>query len=105
MQLLTEKLKKKLPPMYSTEDNQDPLVICRYFLPMTKWEWFVTEFDGKNQFFGYVAGEFPELGYFTLDELRTARGPFGLEVERDRYFSPLPLSKIRSEIKGIYAGL
>ena len=100
MQLLTEEIKKQLPPLYSTEEMQDPQVICRYFLPMTKREWFVTEFDGKDLFFGYVVGDFPELGYFSLDALRLARGPFGLEVERDRFFSPLPLSRIKNEITG-----
>lgn len=104
MQLLTEELKKQLPPLYSTEEMQDPQVICRYFLPMTNMEWFVTEFDGKETFFGYVVGDYLELGYFSLDELRLARGPFGLEVERDRFFSPLPLSKMKAEMKAEIKG-
>ncbi|MEP7167729.1 MAG: DUF2958 domain-containing protein [Candidatus Woesebacteria bacterium] len=100
MQLLTQELKKQFPAIYSTEESEDPLVMCRYFLPMTKWEWFVTEFDGTSEFFGYVVGQYTELGYFTLNDLRTARGPFGFQVERDCSFTPAPLSKIKQEVKG-----
>lgn len=103
MQLLTKELLKKLPKLYEVEQQKDPLVQCHYFLPMTQWNWFVLEFDGKNEFFGYVTGECPELGYFTLDELRTLKGPFGMQVERDLYFSPVPLSKIKKEVRGVYA--
>ena len=35
-----------------------------------------------------------ELGYFTLDELKSIKGPMGLPIERDRYFSPTALNKI-----------
>jgi hypothetical protein len=41
-----------------------------------------------------VAGDFPELGYFSLSELQSIRGAFGLPVERDMYFTPTPLSEI-----------
>ncbi|MCL6481523.1 MAG: DUF2958 domain-containing protein [Firmicutes bacterium] len=37
-----------------------------------------------------------ELGYFSLDELESIRGPLGLKVERDLYWKPVPLSKVKS---------
>lgn len=97
MQLLTEELKKALPALYTKENEKDPMVICKFFLPMTKWTWFATEFDGKDTFFGFVVGEYPELGYFSLSELESVEGPYGLGVERDRYFEPVRLSTIRTE--------
>ncbi len=30
---------------------------------------------------------FPELGYVSLAELQSVRGPFGLQVERDLHFT------------------
>ena len=33
----------------------------------------------------------PELGYFSLEELKGIRGHLGLPVERDRHFEPTPL--------------
>jgi hypothetical protein len=38
-------------------------------------------------FFGLVVGLETELGYFTLNELESVRGPMGLKIERDRHFS------------------
>jgi Protein of unknown function (DUF2958) len=39
-----------------------------------------------------------EWGQFSLSELEAARGPEGLEVERDLYFTPRPFSKIRPSL-------
>ena len=95
MKLLTNKLKNALPALYAKENEKDPLVICKFFLPMTKCTWYAIEFDGNDTFFGYVAGDFPELGYFSLSELESVEGPYGLGVERDRYFEPQLLSGIK----------
>lgn len=38
-------------------------------------------------FFGLVDGLDKELGYFSLTELLTVRGRFGLPIERDMHFS------------------
>ncbi len=96
MMLVTKDLAKKLPKLYSTENFKDPLVICKFFLPYSRLSWYAIEFDGSDLFFGYVTGEFPELGYFSLSELENVRGVFKLEVERDLYFDPIPLSKLKS---------
>lgn len=97
MKLLTQELKKQLPALYSQENEKDPMAVCKFFLPMTKWTWFATEFDKKDSFFGFVVGEYPELGYFSLSELENIEGPYGLGVERDMYFEPTKLSRIREE--------
>lgn len=40
----------------------------------------------------------PELGYVSLAELETVRGPFGLPVERDQWFeADRPLSAYARE--------
>jgi hypothetical protein len=95
MKLLTRELLKKLPPLYSQENVEDPLVICKFFYPDFSWTWYAIEFDRKDLFFGYVAGDFPELGYFSLSELLANRGKWRLPVERDLNFESAPLSQIR----------
>jgi hypothetical protein len=94
MELLTDELRLLLPPMRATESEQDPLAIVKYFTPWTSWTWYATEFDGEDLFFGLVVGFEAELGYFSLSELRDARGPAGLRIERDLYFTATPLSKL-----------
>ncbi len=83
------------PPLYSKTKDSEQLVICKFFLALTKWTWFATEFDGKDTFFGFVCGEYPELKYFSLSELENLEVPYGLGVERDRYFEPVRLSEIQ----------
>ena len=95
MKLLTKELLSKLPVLYSQDNTDDPMVICKFFAVWTKWTWYAIEFDGKDLFFGYVAGDYPELGYFTLSELQDLKGPMGLTIERDMYFKPIRLSEIK----------
>ncbi|HEY8693973.1 MAG TPA: DUF2958 domain-containing protein [Chloroflexota bacterium] len=75
MQLLTAENRRALPVLYSPENAPDPKVPVKFFTPDSSWTWYATEFDGEDTFLGYVKGQFPELGYFTLHELASARGP------------------------------
>ena len=70
-------------------------MICKFFTPDSNWTWYVSEFDGNDLFFGWVVGFEQELGYFRFSELRTARGPFGLPIERDMHFAPRRLSQVK----------
>ena len=95
MKLLTKELEKKLPPLHSTEKQEDPVAIVKFFTPWTNWTWYATEYDPEEKlFFGLVSGFFKEFGHFSLAELEEIRGPFGLRVERDRHWRPTPVSKI-----------
>ena len=95
MELLTDELRKMLPPLYSQEHEEDPLVICKFFTPDSNWTWYGLEFDGEDLFFGWVVGFEKGLGYFCLSELAEARGPLGLPIERDIHFSPMKLSEVK----------
>lgn len=98
MKLLTKAIQSSLPPLYSQEANPDPVVRCKFFTPDSNWTWFVTEAepqeDGDILFFGYVIGHDSEWGYFAYSELSTARGPYGLPIERDLHFKPAPFSEV-----------
>jgi hypothetical protein len=121
MELLTKELKRRVPPLYSEENVDDPLVVAKFFTPDAQWTWYVieastrepegcgfgencdhrplTEYDPEHDdvlFFWYIVGEFPELGYFTLSELTKVRGALGLPVERDTGFQPCRLSEVKS---------
>jgi hypothetical protein len=41
-----------------------------------------------------------ELGYFSLDELESVRGPFGLKIERDLYWKPKTLREVMAKENG-----
>ena len=98
MKLLTAKIKSKLPKLYSQEKIKDPIVQVKFFTPDSSFTWFATEFDGKDTFFGKVFSNLcpeGELGYFSLSELESIKGPMGLKIERDLYFEPKLLSQCK----------
>ena len=98
MQLITKELAKRLPPLGSTDDDPDPMVQSKFFFADFPWRWCAIEFDGKDTFFGFVDGDCPELGYFSLSELKATRGMLGLGIERDRFFTPCRLSELRARL-------
>lgn len=95
MQLLTVKLKKKLPRWTK---GKDPMIYCHLFTPDSSWDWYVMAWDGQDTLFGLVKGFFPELGSFSLTELESIRGAFGLPVERDLFFEPCRLSALEAKL-------
>ena len=99
MKLLTQELRKKLPPLYSQDGKGGKAVaVVKYFCPSSSWTWYGVEFDGEDTFFGLVDGHFKELGYFSLSELESVRGPMGLPIERDLYWQPKTLEEIAPEM-------
>ncbi len=97
--LIPEQLISKIPPLYATEELKDDAKVChvKLFISDSNWTWYIIEIgEDKDICFGYVEGLENELGYFSLEELEATHGPLGLKIERDLYFKPTILSKIRS---------
>jgi len=99
MKLLTQEIKKKLPKLYEQDGKGgDAIVYLKMFCPDSDWTFFATEFDGEDMFFGLVDGFEKELGYFSLKELQSVKGPLGLPIERDLYWQPKTLREIAPEM-------
>ena len=97
MQLLTEKLRASLPPLYGQEGNRNRIVYAKFFTPDANWTWFITEGDAEEDdfiFFCCVIGLEEEWGYSALSELESVRGPLQLPIERDLYFTPAPFKEV-----------
>ncbi len=89
MKLLTDEIRARLPPIYTQEAETEPTVYAKFFMPGTRWTWYVTEGSPQGEdflFFGLVIGLETEFGYFLLSELESVRTLLGLEVERDLTF-------------------
>ena len=98
MLLITKELARRLPALGATAEDPDPMVQCKFFYPDFHWTWYGVEFDGEDIFYGFVDGDFQELGTFSLAELQATRGKWGLPVERDRHFQPCRLSELRARL-------
>ena len=98
MQLLTKALEQRFAQVGSQENDSDPLIIAKFFNPTGAGTWYASEYDPQTRtFFGYVsifADHNDEWGYFSLDELATYQGRFGLGIERDLYFKEQPASQV-----------
>jgi hypothetical protein len=97
--LMPEDIAKCIPHLYATETATDAIAWVKWFTPDSFWTWYVTEVDPKTRTcFGLVEGHDVEIGYFSLAEIENIRGPLGLPVERDLYFSATPLSQLEREL-------
>ena len=96
MKLFTDELVElfKDYPLYSQQDEEDPLVVAKFFDPVGSATWYVLELDPVERIaFSYVVGlQVDEYGYISIDELESIERPFALTLERDLYFVPGRLS-------------
>ena len=104
MKLITKEIEKRLPKLYSQENEADPIVQLKLFTPDAQWTWYIYEGEkhedagGDWLLFGKVVSPMcpdGEIGYVSMPELRKVRGGLGLPIERDMYFKPKPLSQCK----------
>lgn len=115
--LLTKEVAKAIPVLGSTEGEDNPSIVVKFFNPANQWTWYAIEGtaylkDGREvavaevpnldtlegvddiHFFGLVHGLEKELGYFSFRELKEYRGKWGLGIERDMYFGQHTLREV-----------
>lgn len=101
MKLLTKELEQRFAQVGSQEDAENPIVIARYFNPAGGQTWYATEYNpDEGLFFGYVSlfnDHNNEFGYFSLIELESIKGMFGLGIERDLYYTEQTLDEIKKK--------
>ena len=94
MKLITKDIRGKLVANFQANANggsTDFKPILKLFVPWGSGTWLFTELDEEaGRLFGLcdLGQGFPELGYASLEEIESIRGPGGLRIERDMYFNP-----------------
>ena len=88
MKLLTKAIKDKLIENHKAQDGTKEFkAVTKLFNPVGAGTWYLSELDPEtNIAFGLCEILEKELGYVNLDELSEIFGPFGLGIERDKYF-------------------
>ena len=66
----------------------DHTPVVKLFNPCGAGTWLVTELDPEDESIAFGLADLgtPEIGSFSLEELKAFKGPFGLGIERDLYF-------------------
>ncbi len=102
MRLMTKQLEKRFLQVGNQSELEDPVVIAKFFNPCGGGTWYATEYDPKDKiFFGYASifGDWnDEWGYFSLEELESFQGPFGIGIERDLFFDEKPFSQVVTKV-------
>jgi hypothetical protein len=97
--LMPASIRSKIPPLGAQDGTPNPIAWVKYFSPYSGAYWLVTEFDGRDEMFGWAELHpgMGELGYMSLSELSRVRFHGAPAVERDLYFKPKPLSQAKAE--------
>lgn len=106
MKLVTKTMLKSIPKLYATENTplDEKVIHCKFF--GAHLTFYVAEAleepNGDITFFGFVYNASnphgSEWGYFTLRQLESIKlPPFGLGLERDKYFRKTKFSVIRDK--------
>lgn len=104
MKLLTKAILDKTPDISDGETKPEQVKItAKFFDPTGSFRWYLTEIDknDKDTCFGFVTSEFEptgELGYFTISELESVEGHFGLGIERDKGFKSAILQDVMDSV-------
>jgi hypothetical protein len=102
MNFKPDELLDVLPAIGSTDgQGADAVALIKLFTPDSSWTWHITEAAREGDdvlMFGMVEGHVKELGYVSLNELMSVRGPMGLPIERDLYWSPKKIGDIAPEL-------
>ena len=87
--LITKEIMGK--PKSNPMDDPDNKPWLKLFNPAGSGTWLISEIeDDGDRMFGLcdLGVGHPELGYVSLQELKSLSLPFGLTIERDKFFEP-----------------
>ena len=91
MKLLTKEILSKVHPLYADKGGSDPLIVAKYFDPLSEYRFYMLEYDPEERIaFGYVTGlqydEYRTVSLAEWEDLAKAKGRMGLGIERDIHF-------------------
>jgi len=109
MLLLTKEILHRLPKLYATEEIplKEKICVAKFFDPCGAYTFWIVEGSEEEYgeqgetdwiLWGYVTlglgRDSDEFGYSSLNEILAVKNRFGLGIERDLHWSPLPLKDI-----------
>lgn len=87
----------EMPKLYKQDGLGNNSIVYLKLEAVNGWEWYLTEYDNENTFFGFVHGVANEWGYVSLDELNQIYKDGLLWVCEN--FKPISL---KDAIKGVF---
>lgn len=96
MKLLTKPIIEQATKQYKLGADMNQMVVAKFFNPAGRGTWYLMNMsDNKGTYCWGIAHIFEhETGSFSIPELIDLDLPFGLKIERDRYFKPIKASAL-----------
>ena len=96
MKLMTKAIEQAAQKQYPLGSSFEQKVVAKFFDPCGSWTWYLMNQDPKDPdyLWGIVKGFEVETGSFSLSELQNVRTRFGLGIERDLHFKPMPAKEV-----------
>ena len=106
MKLLTKKIIKDAQAQW--DKNDEPLenqkVVAKFFTPWSDWVWYLMNMHQDEDYcWGFVQGYAVEMGSFSINELTEVEGPFGLKVERYKFFKPQNAKELWEKVNKVHS--
>jgi hypothetical protein len=99
-EFMPEELRDKIPTLYRTGGEADPMVWVKFFSPVSNWQWYIVEYGeeaGVATFYGWLVSKAEQQGRFIRSDLASIRAYFGVTITRDPDFAPCRLSQVQYE--------
>jgi len=98
MKLLTKELLTKFEKQPQEDVGDNTKVLAHYFNPTGSGDWYAIEYDPQDKiFFGLAHITDAEFGTWSLDELESFKGTFGLGIERDLHFRQMTVGELKTK--------
>ena len=98
MKLITKELEKRFAEIGLQSQNSDPIIVAKFFNKTKQLEWYLTEYNHKNQTCCcYLKGFTDEWGIFYIPNLEYPERSVELTIERDIDFKEIRLSELIKE--------
>jgi hypothetical protein len=91
LKLMTKVIEKKAQKQFPMGSDMEQMVVAKFFNPCGNWTWYLMNQDPNDTdyLWGIVKGFEVEMGSFSLNELKSFKGPLGIGIERDKFFKPM----------------
>ena len=91
MKFFTKTQEKKL---FANAEKKDGIAYVKLFNPAGIGTWYLSELYPNGLAYGLAHIHEKEFGLVDINELKSLQLPFGLSIERDTMFDPMPLEEL-----------
>ena len=100
MKLLTKAITNRAIKQYPLGSDMEQMVVAKFFNPVGLGTWDLMNMHEDNDYCWGICHIFEwEMGSFSINELKSVELPYGLNIERDKFFKPVKAIDLWTKLK------